>query len=100
MFARVTIGQAAPERLDEGTRLIQTNVTQMREPGFAGGLLLVDPQTGNTLVLSLWATEADLRASTAGQAARVDSGVAAGIWQQRPTVAVYEVAAKFEPARW
>jgi hypothetical protein len=99
MYARVTAGQALPERLDEAIRLIQTNVTRLREHGFAGGMLLVDRQTGKTLVLGLWETESDLWASVAGQAARVDAGVATGIWQQRPTVAVYEVAAEFAPPR-
>ncbi len=89
MFARVSTFQGSPDQVDEGLRLWREGIgTVTAERGFVRAYLLVDRQSGKTVTISLWATEADLRASEA-TAARLRSqapGVTA-----TPSEEVYEV---------
>lgn len=66
MFARVSIIEGSPERIDEGVR--QTRDTIIPEAkkmrGFKGLYSLVDRKTGKEMAITLWETEADLNAST------------------------------------
>jgi len=65
MFARVGIFQSAPERVDDDeARQAREQMLQtlQRLPGFAGLYVLGDRQTGRTIGISLWETEAELDA--------------------------------------
>ncbi len=97
MYARLTIGQVPLDRLDEGIRAYQTHTAPLDEPGFKGSTLLVDRQTGRTIVIALWETEADVQASMSRHQAALDQGSAAGLWGTPPTTEIYEVAGQFQP---
>jgi ketosteroid isomerase-like protein len=65
MHARVITAQLQHDKLGEVSRLYQQTLmpTLGARPGFQGALLLVDGDTGKSLTIMLWETEADLRAS-------------------------------------
>ena len=65
MFARVGIFQSTPERVDDDeARQAREQMLQTLQglPGFAGLYVLGDRQTGKTIGISLWETEAGLDA--------------------------------------
>ncbi len=65
MFARETIGEALPERLDNMTHEIREHVMPAlrRQPGFAGTLVLVERSSGKVLAVSLWESEQAMNAT-------------------------------------
>lgn len=65
MFARVTTTQASPENYDEGVRYIQEQLIPAIKaiPGAQGGYWLADRQTGKTIAITLWESEAAMLAS-------------------------------------
>ena len=93
MFARVSISQGSPERIDESIRLMrETIIPQGRKmQGFKGSYLLVDRKTGKQMGIALWETEADLNASTE-RANRLRAQYVQAATTQPPKVEVYEVA--------
>ena len=84
----------APERLEEATRIFQTEVIPMlKQEGSRGVYLLVDPQSGRGLSLTLWENEADrTRYEQSGKFQEI-LGKFAGMLQGEPTVETYEVRA-------
>ncbi len=67
MYARVTIVQVQPDKIDEAIRIAQETVPLLRQqPGFHELTVLADRQTGHAHILSLWQSEAELRASETG----------------------------------
>ena len=98
MYARVSVTQASVERLDEGIEAWKAGQSAVvAHPGFRGNLLLVDRQTGKTLVVGLWETEADIRATMAQATSGGDEAVRRGLLHSTPTIEVFEVAARIEP---
>src|SRR4051794_30485585 len=69
MYARVTTGQAAPEKLTEGIQHYREQVLPVLQEvdGFRGVYSLADPKSGKVMVVALWETETAMEAS--GQAA-------------------------------
>jgi heme-degrading monooxygenase HmoA len=67
MFARVTRATVPPDKLDEGIATFRTTVlpSMATRPGYLGGLLLVDRQSGAARSVTYWEDEAALRASDA-----------------------------------
>jgi heme-degrading monooxygenase HmoA len=65
MFARVGIFQGPQEQLEDALRRgrQQTLPALQRIPGFAGLYVLADHQTGKSVAMSLWETEAAMQAS-------------------------------------
>lgn len=65
MFARVSTFQGEPEQTAEGIRLAREQILPAArlQDGFEGIYLLFDPETGRSLSITLWATEADMKAS-------------------------------------
>lgn len=66
MFARVHVLQTTPEQSDAGLKIFQEQLLPwLRDAsGYRGLIRLVDRQNGKTLVISLWADEESLQAST------------------------------------
>lgn len=65
MFALAGVFHGAPEHLDDAAvrqAREQTLLFLQRQPGFVGLHILADRQTGKTLAVSFWETEAALRA--------------------------------------
>ena len=59
MFAQVVQGGTTPELRPQMDRIVNEMMMPAlkEEPGFAGGLNLVDRQTGNGMMVMLWETE-------------------------------------------
>jgi heme-degrading monooxygenase HmoA len=64
MFARVTMLQLQPGKLDEFIGIFQDSIAPAAaaQPGFGGITLLTDPRLGKVLAVGLWETEAALQA--------------------------------------
>jgi heme-degrading monooxygenase HmoA len=67
MYARVTLAQLQPGKLDELLQFLGEHVVPaaQAQQGFKGLLLLTDETTNKGLAVALWETEADLVASEA-----------------------------------
>jgi hypothetical protein len=65
MFARVSQFAVEPERLQQGRRAVEDHVIPAlrMQPGYSGGLLLGDAQSGKVLTVSLWETEEAMHAT-------------------------------------
>ena len=65
MYARVTLAQLQPGKVDELLQFLRDNVVPAAQTqhGFKGLLLLTDETTNKGIALGLWETEADLEAS-------------------------------------
>lgn len=99
MFARVSTFQGPPDQTAEGIRLAREQILPAArlQDGFKGIYLLFDRETGRSLSITLWETEADMKASEeAANRARDESVRAAG--DAIVKVEHYEVAlAELEP---
>jgi heme-degrading monooxygenase HmoA len=64
MHARLNIRQILPGKVDEFLSTFQRTVAPdvRQRQGYKGGLLLTDRSTGKAISLTLWETEADMRA--------------------------------------
>jgi len=94
MFARVTTTKGSPDKVEESIRHVREEALPAAKKlrGFKGMYLLVDRKTGNDLAVTLWETEADLKASTeAANRLRAQATQAAGATQP-PKVDIYEIA--------
>ena len=61
MFARLTITQMKPGKIQEGINLYKESVvpTVKMQKGFRGGYLLSDLETGKAISISLWESQDD-----------------------------------------
>jgi hypothetical protein len=75
MFARLTVLEGSPDKVDEGIRSAQEIASSAKEmPGFTGGTWAVDRSSGKAIALTLWETEQALQESeTWGQQVRQDA---------------------------
>jgi hypothetical protein len=91
MYARVHFMNTQPENRNEVTQFIwETVLPSAREwPGVKGYLALWDPNTGKSIAIALWETEADMRASAASNPPLIVE--AARFLTSAPTQEVYEV---------
>jgi hypothetical protein len=81
VFARVTHGEALPERIDGMTREIMEHVLPAlrMQDSFAGAVVLADRSSGKVLAVTLWETEQAMNATEeAAYWLRVFSSEAAG----------------------
>ena len=67
MNARVITVQWKMDHLDEAIRFFREEVATAlgKQPGFANTRMLVDQTTGKGMMVTVWANEADLKASEA-----------------------------------
>jgi len=67
MFARVTIATSVPGKADEVLRIERDSIVPAckTQKGFKGLYLLQDHKANKGLTISLWETEADMRAAEA-----------------------------------
>ena len=94
MFARASIIEGPPDRIDSGLERIQSQVVPaIRQlDGFQGIITLVDRTSGKGLNLTFWDTEEDMRASDE-RANELRRQAAEGLGaMQEPQVERYEVA--------
>lgn len=59
MYARVTVVEGDPDRLDAGTKMYQEQVLPAIQgvPGYKGSMLLANRTTGKGIGMSWWETE-------------------------------------------
>lgn len=64
MYARTTLIQGRPETMDESSKIFSESVipAAKQQSGFKGALFLTDPKSGRGMSITLWETEADLKA--------------------------------------
>ncbi len=65
MYARVIFGKIVPQNEHTMTQFYRDFVvpTARQQKGFKGIIQMVHPETGETLSISLWETEADMKAT-------------------------------------
>ncbi len=93
MFARVSTFQGPPDQTAEGIRVAREQILPAARlmDGFRGIYLLYDRESGKSLSLTLWETEADMHASEeAANRVRAQSAEASG--DKVINVERYEVA--------
>ena len=93
MFARVSTFQGPPDQTAEGIRLAREQILPAARlmDGFKGIYLLYDRESGKSLSVTLWETEADMQASEeAASRVRAQSAEASG--DEVIDVERYEVA--------
>jgi heme-degrading monooxygenase HmoA len=68
MHARVGTGPVRPDQIDDAIRIVRESIypVSKEQPGFRGAYFLVDRAAGRIISISLWETEADLRAGETG----------------------------------
>ena len=81
MFARVSTFQGPPDQTAEGIRVAREQILPAARlmDGFKGIYLLYDRESGKSLSITLWETEADMRASEeAASRVRAESAETSG----------------------
>ena len=98
MYARMSIFEGPPDKLDEGVRHAREVILpQAKEidPGFKGIIALTDRQSGKMLGITFWESEEALRASEEAanrmreESAEAGGGTVAGV--ERYEVGLFEV---------
>ena len=95
MYARITMLQGQPGKLDEGIRFFQDGDTQLRQvKGYKGAWLFVDRQSNKAVTVSLWESEADSTAYANSPLRQEVVSRLASLIVGEPTIGVYEVVAQ------
>lgn len=95
MHARVLTMQYQPGKVDEVFQIFRESILSetRRQTGFQRVTVLLDHGTDKAVVISLWQTEADARASGAGSSyMQAQFAKAASLFAAAPIVEIYEVA--------
>lgn len=92
MRARIITAQVRHNRLDEVNRLYRESLLPVVErlAGFKGNLLLLDHNTGKSIIILLWASEIDLKASETTPAFKQQFAQIAGCFTGTPVREIYE----------
>lgn len=96
MHARLNIRQLLPGKIDEFLKTFEETVAPdvRRRQGYKGGLLLTDRSTGKAISLTLWETEAAMKAVEAKGLLPVDYAKTAHLVAGPVVVERYEVCMK------
>ena len=95
MHARVNTMQYQPGKVDEVFQIFRESILPetRRQAGFQGVTVLLDRGTDKAVVISLWQTEADAKASGAGSSyMQTQSAKASAFFAAAPIIEIYEVA--------
>ena len=94
MYARVTISQFHPDKVEEAIRILQESIipATKQAKGFKGLLSLGDRTTGKGLTIGLWETEADMQASLGLRQEQMAK--LAPLLAGTPSIETYEVIAQ------
>jgi len=92
VYARASEFRGPPEQLEEGVRYTRAAVLPQFKgiPGYCGAISLVDWHNGRALTLTLWETEAAMRASEE-EASELRSSVAEHIGERVAGVDRFEI---------
>lgn len=94
MFARVGTFQIQPGKMDEGIRIFRDAVVPAarQQPGFKGATLLTAQSSNKAITLTLWETEADMKAGEFSGYLREQLAKAASVLTAGPVLETYEVS--------
>ncbi len=102
MHARVTTGVFQPENVDEMARIYQSDIVPViaTQQGFKGVYLLIDRSSGESISLTLWASETDGQAYEASGAYKAQVDKLRHLFTAAPSLKTYEtVVQALAPAR-
>jgi heme-degrading monooxygenase HmoA len=93
MYARVLTAPLVPDRTGELTDTLRNSImpAARQQQGFKGAILLTDPTTQKVMYISLWETEADLRASETVGYVREQLGKVGHLFDKPPAQDIYQV---------
>ena len=94
MYARVNTMQYKPGKLDQVFQIFRESILQetKRQAGFQALTVLLDHETDKAVVITLWQTEADAKASGPGSSyMQTQQAKAASFFAAPPTIEFYEV---------
>jgi heme-degrading monooxygenase HmoA len=96
MFARVTSGKIKPDKLKELAVIVKEIIHPhaANQPGYAGYLLLTDPDTNKVLNISIWKTEESMRAGEQSDYYQKQIARAASTFADAPSMEHYVVEFK------
>ena len=94
MFARLTIVQSMPDKIDEVTKIYEESVVPAAksQKGFKGVYMLVDRETGKGVSISLWDSEEDAIANEKSGYYQEQVGKFKDFFTAPPVQEGYEVA--------
>ena len=94
MYARISTVKVQPEQVDEAIRIYRESVVPALEgqAGFAGALLLTQPDSGQGISITMWASPEDQVASETSGFYREQLAKFAGLFTVTPVREVYEVS--------
>jgi heme-degrading monooxygenase HmoA len=93
MHARVTRSRVALDAVDEAVGIVESSIlpAAKEQPGFQGYVHLVDHATGEGISITLWATEADMRAGETGPYYQEQIDKVRSLLATEPEVGSYDV---------
>jgi len=92
--ARMSTLEIEPSKAEEGVRFFreQTLATARRQPGFQGARLLLDRRSGKVYAVTLWESEAALRAAVQAMDQSRSSEAVQALGARNVTTEVLELA--------
>ena len=96
MYARVTTGQLHPDKIDEASQIYQASIIPAMKSakGLKHLFALTDRATGKGLVITIWETEADMKASESSGLYQQQAAKLAPLLAGMPSFETYEVTAQ------
>jgi quinol monooxygenase YgiN len=93
--ARIVGVQITPDKLDEAIALYRDSVipAAREQPGFLGGILLIDRATGKGISNTAWASEGEMRASESSGYLQTQLQKFGSLLAAPPQIETYEVGA-------
>jgi heme-degrading monooxygenase HmoA len=94
VYARVSTVKVQADKVDEAVRIFRESVIPALEGqvGFAGALLLTQPESGQGISITLWASPEDQAASETSGFYREQLAKFAGLFTMTPVRELYEVS--------
>lgn len=98
MHARLTSVSISPDRIAEGNRIYQESVgpAVANLKGFRGAFLLSDPNTGESISMTLWETEADGNAYESSGSYQEQVNKLRPLFASSPSLKTYDVGAEIK----
>ena len=93
MFARVGTFQVQPGKMDEGTHIFRDSVVPAakQQQGFKGAFLLTAQSSNRAMTITLWETEAEMRAGEFSGYLREQISKVASVLTAGPVFEAFEV---------
>jgi heme-degrading monooxygenase HmoA len=94
MYARITTIQVQPGKMDDSIQIFRDSVlpAARQQPGFKGLWELVDRSNNKAIAITLWETEADLKAGETSGYFQEQVAKGASVLVGSPVREIYEVA--------